>query len=375
VPGQSRGHLTPARRSIDVDDEWDLYAVEKAWQRGLPWNRCGHVMIIAEIGVNHNGDMARAMEMVETAARLGADAVKFQIFKTSEFVSKGTPKANYQERNTGNPEDMSAMLRSLELGAEALRALADRSRELGIMFSASPFDLSSVKLLDSLEPDFIKIPSGEATNLPLLRAVAATMRPVILSTGMCTLAEVDTAVDTLRRHGAGGVALLQCTSDYPAPPAECNLRTIPAMHAALDLPVGFSDHTTDTVIAAAAVGLGAGILEKHFTLDHDLPGPDHVASCDPEQFADYVHSIRCVEAALGSAVKRPMPSERSTADVARKSLVAAVDIRKGQTLTADMLTLKRPGTGLAPAVQHLVVGLTAGRDIPADSVIEMDMFR
>lgn len=305
-------------------------------------NLKSRVFIIAEAGVNHNGDLALAKQLVAVAAAAGADAVKFQTFRTGKLVSRISPQFE--------------MLKKLELSEEAFRELQNFCFEKDILFLSTPFDAESLELLDRLEIPFFKVPSGEITNLPFLRAIAQKKKPMIVSTGMATLAEVEEAVAAIHQAGNDDIILLQCVSSYPADPKDVNLRAMLTLKDALGLPVGFSDHTTGTEVALAAVALGARVIEKHFTLDKNLPGPDHKASLDGEELKALVKGIRKVEAALGDGKKEPSASERPTMEVARKSLVAACDIPPGSVLTEKMIAIKRPGNGLKPALFEALIG-------------------
>lgn len=334
----------------------------------------GHpCLVIAEAGVNHNGSLEMALQLVEAAARAGAEAVKFQTFRARELATADAPKAQYQLARTDSGESQLAMLTRLELSPDSHLALLARCRELGLMFLSTPFDAQSVDLLDDLGLPAFKVPSGEITNLPLLEHIAAKGRPVILSTGMSSLEEVGRAVAVLRQGGAGGVALLHCVSNYPARAEDVNLRAMATMAQALSLPVGYSDHTLGIEVALAAVALGACIIEKHFTLDRRLPGPDQAASAPPEELAALVRGTRIVEAALGHGRKEPAASEADTRRVARRSLVAARDIPAGAALIPDMVALRRPGSGLAPERLGEVLGRRARAAIPAGSLLSLEM--
>ncbi len=330
------------------------------------------VFVIAEAGVNHNGDPALAHRLIEVAAAAGADAVKFQTFRSEALVSRHAPKAPYQVETTGGGETQLEMLRRLELSPETFAALAEACRRRGILFLSSPFDTASADDLEGLGVVAFKTGSGELTNLPLLEHLAAKGRPLIVSTGMATLDEVDAAVTIVRRHGAP-VALLHCVSAYPAPPEESNLRAMDSLRERFRCPVGFSDHTPGLTVALAAIALGASILEKHFTVDRSLPGPDHRASLDPGELAALIAAVRQVEAALGDGQKRPMPAELPTRRVARKSLVAARALQRGETLTAACVAVKRPGTGIPPGDLPQALGRRLRRDLEADAVIEWAM--
>ena len=327
------------------------------------------VFIVAEAGVNHNGDVVLARRLVDAAAECGADAVKFQTFAVDALLTREAPKAGYQLETTGSGESQRDMLARLELGADALAELGERAAQRGLVFFSTPFDEASADVLDALGVALFKVPSGEITNLPLLRHVASKGRPVIVSTGMATLEEVEDAVRAIREAGDPPVALLHCLSAYPAPAGEVNLRAMEALSARFGCPVGYSDHTLGTDIAVAAVARGACILEKHLTLDPSLPGPDHRASLAPSAFRAMVEAIRRVESALGDGVKRAMPSEIDTRRVARKSLVAVRALRTGERLAPADVTSKRPGTGISPAELPRVLGLRLTRDIAADEVI------
>ncbi len=329
--------------------------------------------VIAEAGVNHNGELSLAMRLVEAAAKAGADAVKFQTFSADRLATEGAPKADYQRQGAEETQSQREMLRRLELSAGAHRSLIDACRRHGIEFLSSPFDEESADLLDSLNVPAFKIASGELTNLPFLAHVARKGRPIILSTGMSTLDEVRAAVRTIQEEGNKTVALLQCVSCYPADPADVNLRAMATMEKAFEVPVGYSDHTRENEVALAAVALGACILEKHLTLDRSLPGPDHLASTEPREFAELIRGVRAVESALGSGEKRPAAAESAVAAVARKSLVAVRDIPAGSAITAEMIVAKRPGTGLSPSLRDRVVGRRATRDIPAGALLREDM--
>jgi len=328
------------------------------------------VFVNAEAGVNHNGDLDLARRLIDVAADAGADAVKFQTFRTEALVSGAAPKARYQLETTGSEESQQAMLARLELSPAAHVTLRDRARERGIVFFSTPFDEASADLLDGLGVELLKVPSGEVTNLPLLRHVAAKRRPVLISTGMCTLAEVETAVATVQAAGDPPLALLHCVSAYPAPVEDTNLRAMDTLRARFGCPVGLSDHSLGIAIALAAVARGATILEKHVTLDKTLPGPDHRASLEPAELTALVRGVRAIEAALGDGDKRPMPSELDTRAVARRSLVAAHALPAGHRLTRGDVAIKRPGTGLGPAELERVLGRRLRRAVTADELLE-----
>ncbi len=331
------------------------------------------VFIIAEAGVNHNGELDMALRMVDAAAEAGADAVKFQTFETHRVISAVAPKAEYQARTTGSAESQLDMVRRLELSAEAHYELLARCRERGVLFMSTPFDRKSVDLLDELGVPAFKIGSGEITNWPFLEYIARKGKPIILSTGMSYLSEVDEAVRIIRNAGGNQLALLHCVSNYPSDPADVNLRAMQTLAAAFQVPVGYSDHTLGIEVALAAVALSARIIEKHFTLDKNLPGPDHQASLEPHELQLLVNGVRIVEAALGHGRKQPAASEANTAAVARRSLVAAQDIPVGAVLTKDMIAIKRPGSGLPPAMYSYLIGRTARTTIPADALFTWEM--
>ncbi|MBI5426103.1 MAG: N-acetylneuraminate synthase [Opitutae bacterium] len=329
--------------------------------------------VIAEAGVNHNGDLALARELVRVAARAGADAVKFQTFRAAQLATADAPKAGYQKAATAPEETQQEMLRKLELSDAAHHELKALCAEHGIMFMSSPFDESCADFLHALGVDALKVPSGEITNTPYLTHLARLGVPLILSTGMATLEEVRAAVAAVARGGPVSLALLHCVSNYPAAPAGCNLRAMATMQREFGVPVGFSDHTLGIEVALAAVALGACVVEKHFTLDRSMPGPDHPASLDPAQLAEFVGAIRRVESALGDGIKAPLPSEAETAAVARKSVVAACDIAVGTKIRAEMLVCRRPGTGMPPSRLEELVGRSARVAIAAGSLLREDL--
>lgn len=329
-------------------------------------------LIIAEAGVNHNGSLELACALVDAARAAGADAVKFQTFKAERLVSAAAPKAAYQQRTTGAAESQLEMIRKLELGEAEHRQLLAHCRQRGILFLSSPFDEQSADFLAELGMSAYKVPSGELTNLPFLAHLARKGRPLILSTGMAYLGEVEAAVRTIAASGPVPLALLQCVSNYPADPADVNLRAMDTLTAAFGVPVGYSDHVPPNEVAFAAVARGACIIEKHFTLDRDLPGPDHQASLEPEELAALVRGIRAVEAALGDGRKQPAASEADTAAVARKSLVAARDLPAGSVLEAGLIAVKRPGSGLPPVMLQHLLGRRTRVDIPRDALLALE---
>jgi N-acetylneuraminate synthase len=330
--------------------------------------------VIAEAGVNHNGRMDLAISLIDAAADAGADAVKFQTFKAERLASSFAPRARYQVTEAGGTSSQLEMLKSLELTYEEFRRLCQHCAARGVMFLSSPFDEDSADFLGELGVAAFKIGSGEITNLPFLAHVARKGKPMLLSTGMSYLGEVDAAVHTIFEVGNQDLALFHCTSNYPTAPADVNLRAMQTLEAAFGVPVGYSDHTEGIEIPLAAVALGACMIEKHFTLDKSLPGPDHKASILPGELASLVRGVRHIEASLGSGIKRPAPGELDTAAVARKSLVAAHDLPAGTLLTAKHVEIKRPGTGLAPSMKWAVIGrrtriaLQAGQPIRSDDL-------
>jgi N,N'-diacetyllegionaminate synthase len=330
-------------------------------------------LIIAEAGVNHNGDAVLARKLVDVAADAGADRVKFQTFSADRLVTTTAGKAAYQTRNTGQEESQYAMLKRLELNRAAHLDLIAYCRTRGIEFFSTGFDLESVDQLVELGASSFKIPSGEITNLPYLRHIGRLGKPVILSTGMSTLGEIEAAIGVLEGSGTqrDRITVLHCTTEYPAPVAEVNLRAMLTIRDAFGVAVGYSDHTPGIEVAIAAVALGASVIEKHFTLDRALPGPDHRASLEPGELAAMVSAIRNIERALGDGVKRPAACELRNASVARKSLVARQPIKAGEAFSEANLAVKRPGTGLSPMWWDQVIGRRAPRDFAADELIEL----
>lgn len=329
--------------------------------------------IIAEAGVNYNGDVATALRMVEVAKEAGADAVKFQTFRADRLVTKSAVKARYQLENMGTDEAQAEMLRSLELSEEAHRELWLYCQERGIIFMSTPFDLESVDLLAGLGMSVFKIASGEITNPPLLRKIGGLGKQIIMSTGMATMDEVEAALSVLVQAGTpkDRITVLHCHTNYPTAMEDVNLRAMITMRDALGVAVGVSDHTLGIEVPIAAVALGASVIEKHFTLDRNMPGPDHKASLEPDELTAMVRAIRNVEAALGDGVKRPTEAELRIRAVVRKSIVAAREIAADEIFTKDNLTTKRPGTGLSPMQWDRVLGLRAKRDFKIDELIEI----
>jgi sialic acid synthase SpsE len=288
------------------------------------------------------------------------------------LVSPDAPKAAYQRRTTSEQESHFDLLKRLELSREDHLALVDRCRRRGVLFMSSPFDEESAGLLNALGVSVFKIPSGEVTNLPLLAYIAAFGKPMIVSTGMCTLGEVEAAVETIEGQGNSNFALLHCVSNYPANPADVNLVAMRTLASAFGVPIGYSDHTEGMEVSVASVAMGACVLEKHFTLDRTLPGPDHAASVEPDELTALVRAIRTVESAIGTGRKKAAASETDTANVARKSLIAAEDIAAGEELTEAVIAIRRPGTGLPPSMRSYLVSRTARRDIPAGKMLRLE---
>lgn len=327
------------------------------------------ITIIAEAGVNHNGSMELAKKMVVEAKEAGADYIKFQTFQPEKLVSKYADKAEYQKKTTGSEESQLEMLKKLALTQMDFRELKDYCDQVGIGFISTPFDMESIDFLESLDMDFWKIPSGEITNLPYLIKIAETGRPIVMSTGMCQMEEIEDALTWLKNSGAGEITLLHCNTQYPTPMEDVNLNAMQSLKRQLRLSVGYSDHTQGIEVPIAAAALGATVIEKHFTLDQKMEGPDHRASLEPEELAAMVRGIRNIEKALGSGEKGVTPSEIKNRAVARKSIVAAGSIRKGEQFTEDNLTVKRPGNGISPMNWFEVLGKTAKRDYIEDELI------
>lgn len=331
-----------------------------------------HVLIIAEAGVNHNGSIEMAKQLIDAAAVAGVDYVKFQTFKAEKLVTKEAKQAEYQQRNAkGNSQY--AMLKKLELSEAQHEELIAYCMEKGVKFLSTAFDMESIEYLHSLHLGLWKIPSGEITNYPYLKAIAQFGEPVILSTGMCEIEDVQNAVDVLCKHGLKKeqITLLHCNTEYPTPMQDVNLRAMQQMREMFGVAVGYSDHTPGIEVPIAAVALGAEVIEKHFTLDRTMPGPDHKASLEPQELKAMVSAIRNIEQALGDGEKRVSESERKNMTIARKSIVAARDIMQGELLTEENLTTKRPGNGISPIRWNDVVGSKAVRDFKVDELIEL----
>lgn len=340
----------------------------------------GRVIIIAEAGVNHNGDPELARRMVKAAREAGADYVKFQTAVPEEVISSIAPKADYQKETTGNEESQLEMCKAIHLPLEAYRELKELCEKEGIGFMSTPFDLTSIRVLQELGQDYFKIPSGEITNLPYLRAIAACGRKVILSTGMSDMEEVRTALEILTGESKKyptestlkkeDIILLHCTTQYPTPYRDVNLKAMVRMGEEFGVRTGYSDHTRGVEIPVAAVAMGAAVIEKHFTLSRTLPGPDHKASLEPDELKRMVEMIRHTEEALGNGEKKVAESERGNLVIARKSIVASRPIKKGEILSEENITTKRPGNGISPMEWDKVTGTAAIRDFEYDSLIE-----
>ena len=329
------------------------------------------VYIIAEAGDNHNGDFNTALKLVDVAKRAGADCVKFQTFVTEEIISKYAEMAEYQKKNTGKEESQFEMVKRLELSFDEFRKIKEYCDRVGIQFLSTPFDLKSVDFLNELGVPFFKIPSGEITNYPYLIKIAHTGKPVVMSTGMCEPDEILAAINVLEKNGSGEITLLHCNTEYPTPLKDVNLYAMRTMKKMFGKKVGYSDHTKGIEVPVAAVALGACVIEKHFTLDKNMPGPDHKASLEPDELGRMVKNIRNIEIALGDGVKRVSESERKNIAIARKSIVAWRNIQEGEILTEENLAVKRPGTGINPMQWMEVLGTRAVRDFKEDELIEI----
>ncbi len=329
------------------------------------------ILIIAEAGVNHNGDIDTAYRLVDEAVKAGADIVKFQTGVPEKIISKYAEKAEYQKVTTGNTESQLDMVKKLMLPFDDFRLLKSYCEKKGIAFLSTPFDLLSIDFLNELGCDIWKIPSGEITNYPYLVKIAKTGKDILLSTGMSTIEEVREAYELLKNNGSGRITLLHCTTEYPAPVDEVNLRAIQTLSLEFGCDAGYSDHTEGIEIPIAAAALGAKVIEKHFTLDKNMEGPDHKASLEPDELAAMVTGIRKVEKALGDGIKKPSPSEEKNRAIARKSIVASENIKAGEMFTEDNLTVKRPGNGISPMKWNEVIGTRAIRDFGEDELIEI----
>lgn len=329
------------------------------------------IYIIAEAGVNHNGSYETACRLADAAKNAGADCVKFQTFKAENLVSQYAAKAEYQKQTTDSSESQLDMIKKLELSYEQFRQLEAYCKKIGIEFISTPFDMESIAFLNTFDMPFWKVPSGEITNLPYLTAIAKTNKPVIMSTGMCESDEITAAVKVLRTNGTDELTLLHCNTEYPTPFSDVNLRVMEAMRRDFGVAVGYSDHTAGIEIPIAAAAMGATVIEKHFTLDRSMEGPDHKASLTPGELAQMVLCIRNVEAAMGDGIKAPSASERKNIEIARKSIVALKKIHAGEAFTENNITAKRPGNGVSPMRWFEVLGRTAKRDFAEDELIEL----
>ncbi|MCL6589525.1 MAG: N-acetylneuraminate synthase [Firmicutes bacterium] len=329
------------------------------------------VFIIAEAGVNHNGSLEMAKKMVDAAVESGVDAIKFQTFKAGQLVTINAQKALYQKETTGSGESQYEMLKRLELDQKRHSELIEYCKKRNIIFLSTPFDFESVELLEKLNIPAYKVSSGDITNLPFLEHIARKNKPVILSTGMAGLGEVEEAVGAVRKGGNSQIILLHCTSNYPTEFKDVNLKAMLTLKHAFQVPVGYSDHTLGIEVPIAAVALGASMIEKHFTLDRNLPGPDHRASLEPEELKAMVLAVRNVEKALGDGIKRCQDVEANVKETARKSIVPLKDLVKGEVLTREALGFKRPGTGLPPKFIDFLIGKKVRRDIAKDSIIAL----
>lgn len=327
------------------------------------------VIIIAEAGVNHNGSMELARHMVEKAKEAGADYIKFQTFIPKNLVSQYAQKAEYQKQTTEGDESQLQMLEKLALKQQDFIELKAYCEQIGIGFISTPFDLDSIAFLDELNMDFWKLPSGEITNLPYLEAIGRTKKKVIMSTGMCEMEEIEAAVQVLENMGTTDITVLHCNTEYPTPFCDVNLLAMKQMADMLHKPIGYSDHTVGIEVPIAAVALGAVVIEKHFTLDRRMEGPDHKASLEPDELKAMVSAIRNIEKSLGDGRKKRTISEEKNCAVARKSIVAKCRIQKGETFTPENLTVKRPGTGISPMKWYEVLGTRAESDYEADELI------
>lgn len=329
------------------------------------------VFIIAEAGVNHNGSIELAKQLIDKGAEAGVDAVKFQSFKADKLVTVNAEKADYQKANMGNNKDNQyEMIKKLELDYDKHQELMDYATEKGVMFLSSAFDLESIDLLVELDLSVFKIPSGEITNLPYLRKIARTKKPIILSTGMASMSEIEDAIRILKDNGSKEITVLHCNTEYPTPMNDVNLTAMNTIKEAFKVNIGYSDHTLGIEIPIAAVALGAEVIEKHFTLDKTMEGPDHKASLEPKELQEMVRSIRNIEMALGDGIKTPTVSERKNKPIARKSIVAKSMINIGEAYSEENLDIKRPGTGISPMLWDDIIGTIANKNYQIDELIE-----
>ena len=331
------------------------------------------VFVIAEAGINHNGSIELAKKLIDVAVEAGADAVKFQTFRAESIISKFAPKANYQKETTDLKESQLDMVKKLELSYDDFEKLYNYCKEKGIIFMSTPFDIESARFLKDLGLEILKIPSGEITNYLLLREIGSYGMEVILSTGMADLGEIEDALDVLIEAGTPRekITILHCNTEYPTPYKDVNLKAMLTIKEAFKVKVGYSDHTLGIEIPIAAIALGAEVIEKHFTLDKKLPGPDHQASLEPEELKKMIEAIRNVEKALGTGIKKPSDSERKNLPIVRKSIVAKRNIKKGEMFSEENLTVKRPGTGISPMRWNEIIGKRASRDFEKDEVIDL----
>ena len=329
------------------------------------------IFIVAEAGVNHNGDLDIAKRMIDAASDANADAIKFQTFQSENLVCIDAPKASYQNKTTDTNETQYEMLKKLELSPQMHRELITYCHKKNILFLSTPFDVKSIDFLCSLDIPIIKVPSGEITNLPYLRAAAKTKKDIFLSTGMSSLTEVKEAIYILHENGAKDITVLHCNTQYPTPVEDVNLNAMVTMKEMLNVPVGFSDHTDGIEIPIAAAAMGATVIEKHFTLNRKMKGPDHKASIEPQELIKMVSAIRNVEKAMGSKEKKRTPSEQENIAIVRKSIVAACTIRKGDIFSENNLTVKRPGTGISPMKWDNIMGMKAKKNFDKDEMISI----
>lgn len=331
-----------------------------------------HTIIIAEAGVNHNGNMELAKKMVESAKSFGVDYIKFQTGKPELVTSKFAMMADYQKKNIGKEESQLDMIKKIMLKAEDFTILKEYCDTIGIKFCSTPFDLTSIDVLAPLKMDFMKIPSGEITNFPYLKKIASLKMPIIMSTGMSSLGDIEAALDVLYKEGlsTNDITLLHCNTEYPTPFVDVNLKAMLTLKQCFGTKIGYSDHTKGIEVPIAAVAIGATVIEKHFTLDRTLPGPDHIASLEPNEMKQMVNAIRNIEQAMGNGLKQVTESERKNMAIARKSIVAASNIIKGEIFTEKNLTTKRPGNGISPMRWNEIIGTTAARDFKEDELIE-----
>lgn len=327
------------------------------------------VFIIAEAGVNHNGNLELAKKLIDVAAESGADAVKFQTFISEKCISKWADKASYQKSTTGETEGQLAMVKKLELSFAEFVELKEYCKAKNIIFMSTPFDLESADFLNEIKVEIFKIPSGEITNYPLIKKIGQFRKSVIMSTGMCNLEEIREAIEILREQGTKNISLLHCNTQYPTPMEDVNLKAMLRLRDEFNLPIGYSDHSKGIEVPIAAVALGATIIEKHFTLSKEMEGPDHRASLEPDELKKMVESIRNIEKALGVREKLVTNSEKENLQIVRKSIVAAVPIKKGDIFTEENITVKRPGTGLSPMRWNEVLGKSANKNYEADEII------